>query len=392
MTSPDGAPPYYRFRSQARYARARADLLGWYLTFGQMDTDGPFDPAAFAAEVPSDSPLLTALAGRPAETQPETLHAVLAYLRVCLQLAEQDWPPSESFEAALAATRTSRAMGTTAPSAPPPPVETAEREESAEPSLPQKTRRRPPPRRALGGLILLPLLVLDCWGGGRLLQTTVERHAMAADLQRPLPAFVTALSGLSLSLPGFASACLGTAPDSCRNSDPALPYATDLRADLARARSASSRMLAALAPLAPEGGADWIVATPAQNCRVGGADALEGDWRLVSALCRVRERLTEYELCLVGHPMIADRQCADLMRLAMADTAFDCTDCPPRPANVFDPRLEWTRESRVAAGLVLDARRFAAPDPILRLTWIRLLGDYGWLHAEARRRYAALTN
>ncbi|SNS42012.1 hypothetical protein [Antarctobacter heliothermus] len=392
MTAPVGTPPYYRFRSQARYSRARADLLGWYLTFRQTDTDEPFDLAVFSAGVPADSPLLMALEHRPEEAQPETLGAALAYLRVCLQLAEQHWPPAESFEAALAATRTSGAAGGSASetvAAPPlPPPEPAD----LSPPPPPQPRRRHPLRRALRGLILLALLVAACWGGGRLLQTTVERRAMAADLHRPLPAFVSALSGLSLSLPGFASACLGTAPDNCRKSDPAQPYATPLHADLARARSASSRMLAALAPLAPEDGADWIVATPAQNCRVGGGDTLEDDWRLVSSLCRVRERLTEYELCLVGHPMISDRQCADLMRLAMADTAFDCTDCPPRPANVFDPRLEWTRESRVAAGLVLEVRRFAAPDPILRLTWTRLTGDYLWLRAEALRHYAALSD
>lgn len=388
VTAPVGAPPYYRFRSQARYARARADLLGWYLTCGQTDTDAPFDLEAFAAGVPADSPLVVALAHRPEQAGPETLDAALAYLRVCLQLAEQDWPPSESFEATLAATRTSQLTRVGTAAAPPPPT-------SLEPVAPPPApapRRRHPGRRFLRGLVLLALLVAACWGGGRLLQTTVERRAMAADLQRPLPAFGAALSGLSLSLPGFASACLATTPDRCRRTDPAQAYATALRADLTHARSTSSQMLAALAPLAPEDGTDWIVATPAQNCQVGGADALEGDWRLVSSLCRVRERLTEYELCLVDHPMISDRQCADLMRLAMADTAFDCTDCPPRPANVFDPRLEWTRESRVAAGLVLEARRFAAPEQILRLTWMRLVRDYHWLRAEVLRHYATLSD
>ncbi|WP_417209926.1 hypothetical protein [Antarctobacter sp.] len=388
MTAPTGAPPYYRFRSQARYGRARADLLAWYLTGDQPDEDAPFAPAEFTAALPPDSPLLTALTARPEGAHPDTLGAALAYLRICLQLSELDWTPAESFEAALAATRTAKTARSETvvvqpvAAAPPDPVEV--------PATPVPQRRRPL-GRLLRGMVVLGLLALLGWSGGRLIQTTVERRAIAAELDIPLSGFIAAVSGLSLSLPGFASACLGTAPQSCRSSDPALPYATALRADLARARSTSGQMLAALAPLAPEGGTDWIVATPAQNCRVGGEDALDDDWRLVSSLCRVRERLTEYELCLVGHPMLSDRQCTDLMRLAMADTAFDCTDCPPRPANVFDPRLEWTRESRVAAELALEARRFAMPEPILRLTWHRLTGDYLWLRAEVMRHYAALS-
>ncbi|WP_323768888.1 hypothetical protein [Antarctobacter sp.] len=388
MTDPTGAHPYYRFRSQARYGRARADLLAWYLSGTQPDEDALFDPAEFIAALPPDSPLLTALAARPEGAHPDTFGAALVYLRICLQLSELDWSPHESFEAALAATRTAAAMRSDVP------IDVSSPAPSPDPVKvppPSRPRRRRPMMRALRGLFLLGMLALLGWSGGRLVQTTVERRAIAADLQTPLSGFITAVSGLSLSLPGFASACLATAPQSCRRTDPAQPYATALRTDLSLARRTSGQMLAALAPLAPEGGTDWIVATPAQNCRVGGEDALDDDWRLVTSLCRVRERLTEYELCLVGHPMLSDRQCTDLMRLAMADTAFDCTDCPPRPANVFDPRLEWTRESRVAAGLVLEARRFGTPEPILRLTWSRLTRDYLWLRAEVLRHYAALS-
>ncbi|WP_094035725.1 hypothetical protein [Antarctobacter heliothermus] len=210
MTSPDGAPPYYRFRSQARYARARADLLAWYLTGDQPDEDAPFSPAEFTAALPPDSPLSTPLAARPEGAHPNTLGAALANLRICLHLSELVWPSAESFEAALAATRTAKAVRSETVvlqpvAAPPPdPVEV--------PATPIPQRRRPL-GRLLREMVLLGLLALLGWSGGRLIQTAVERRAIAADP--------------------------------------------------ARARSTSGQMLAALAPLAPEGGTDWIVATPA---------------------------------------------------------------------------------------------------------------------------------
>lgn len=358
------AGPYYHFRSRARYAQARADLLGWYIAEGRPDPDASFDASAFAARVSQDSPLLTALQAR--TLAPATLGAALAYLRGCLSVSEQTWPQAEGFESALAGVLAGGER-------PEPPVTP----EPAAPPVVEIPRPAPAPRRRrpFRRLILLFLLLATGWIGWRVAEVAQERLALAARLDQTVPDFVDALSGLSLTLPGYASSCLDPRTGTCDVADPGHAYAAEVRTDLRAAYDGANRLLAGLAPLAPEGTAAWFVSAPGSDCPLDGADVMDSDRALVAGLCRFRERLTEYTLCLEGHPAITERQCTDLLRLAIADTLFDCTDCPARPANVFNQRLEWQREVQAAAGLAVAAGQMAAPGQVLSIALGRLERD-----------------
>lgn len=393
MSAVAGNGAYYRFRSRARYLQARGDLLGWYLgpggrSGGRSGEDGG-DAARLTAELAPDSPLLAALGAMPEADRPQDLEEALRYLRICLHLAEQEWPPAESFETTLASARSFEPGPVVPPVIEPAPAEPAPAQvmTPAEVRTPRVRRRR---FRLLRGLLVLVLLVAVLWGGGRAAQTGIERLMIADNLNDSLPELAVSLSGLSLSLPAQASACIGAGPGRCRMDARGPAFGERLRTDLVQAQDATSRMLADLAPLThSEDAALWFIAAAGQNCALEVQDALETDRRLVAGLCRIRERLTEYDLCLSGHPAITDRQCADLMRLAIADTLFDCTDCADRPANVFDPRIEWSSEIEDAAGLVRQGQRFAAPDRIGQVTWLRLTQDAEWLRQSAERWRAA---
>lgn len=366
------AGPYYHFRSPARYAQARADLLGWYIAEGPPDQDAPFDVNAFAARVPDDSPLLTALQAR-AEA-PATLGAALAHLRGCLSVSEQTWPQADSFERALAGVLAAQPPSPATAEAAPPPAPPSEAPKDAPATAPGNppVRSRPRPFRRL---MLLLVLAAVGWAGWRVAEAASERLALAARLGQTLPDFVDALSGLSLTLPGYASSCLDARTGTCDVTAPGHAYAEEVRADLRAAYDGTNRLLAGLAPLAPEGTPAWFVLAPGSDCPLDGPGVLDRDRALVAGLCRFRERLTEYTLCLEGHPAITQRQCTDLMRLAMADTLFDCTDCPARPANVFNQRLEWQRELQAAAALAVSAGQVAAPGQVLAIAAGRLERD-----------------
>lgn len=380
------AQPYYRFRSRARYLRARGDFLGWYLAHTPIDEAAPFDRAAFSQALPPESPLLTALDALPETRRPRRLVAALQYLRVCLHMAEQDWPPAESLEATLSAARPAVA----APLPVPPPVPAEAPTETPPPkarSLPEPPAPAAPPRRSrwrwMWQFFALLLIAALAWISGRATQTGLERQSIAADLDRSLPDLQAALSGLSLSLPAQAAACFDAQRPRCLMDARGPSFGDRLRRDLGQAQDAASRMLADLSPLDGSGrGALWFVAAPGENCILTGTAVLDADRDLIAGLCRVRERLTEYDLCLSGHPVISDRQCRDLMRLAIADTLFDCTNCGDRPANVFDQRIEWRSELEDAAGLVRHVHRFAAPIRMARVIRLRLENDALWLRSQ----------
>ncbi|SMX41904.1 hypothetical protein [Maliponia aquimaris] len=366
LTPVQNAGPYYHFRSRTRYAQARADLLGWYIAERRPDPDAPFNLAAFSARMSQDSPLLTALQAR--GDAPATLGAALAYLRGCLSVSEQTWPQAEGFETALAGVLAGRES----------PDRPAEPAPVTPPPEPPDAASAPRRRRPLRRLVLLLLLLAGGWIGWRLAEVTQERLALAQRLDRTLPEFVDALSGLSLTLPGYASSCLDPRTYTCDVTAPGHAYDTEVRADLRAAYDGANRLLAGLAPLAQEGTPAWFVSAPGSDCPLDGADVLDSDRALVAGLCRFRERLTEYTLCLEGHPAITERQCTDLLRLAIADTLFDCTDCPARPANVFNQRLEWQREVQAAAGLAVAAGQMAAPGRVLSIAFRRLEQDVAW--------------
>ncbi len=375
MTGVTAAEPYYRFRSRARYLRARGDFLGWSLSHQSVDEDAALDLARLTAALPQGSPLITALEAVPEARRPKTLGAALHYLRVCLHLAEQDWPAAESLETTLAAMRTPVFVPAPAP------VETPAKTSQPKTEIPPSRRSR---WRWLRGLVALLLIAALCWVSGRATQTGIERQAIAADLQRSLPDLQVSLSGLSLSLPAQAAACIEAETRRCLMDARGPAFGERLQTDILQAQDAASRMLADLSPLdGSDKGALWFVAAVGENCALDGADVLDVDRDLVAGLCRVRERLTEYDLCLSGHPAISDRQCGDLMRLAIADTPFDCTNCGDRPANVFDQRIEWSSELEDAAGLVRHAQRFAAPNQMAQVIRLRLTQDALWIKARA---------
>lgn len=371
MTPVRNAGPYYHFRSRARYAQARADLLAWYAAEGAPDPASRFDAERFAAGIPPDSPLLNALAARTAA--PATLAEALTYLRGCLTVSEQTWPQSEGIESALAGTLAGRV---------PPPVPDVAPDVTPVDPPPRLAAAAPPPlhrrRRPLRRLVLLLVLAAAGWACWHLAGVTRDRLALARPLERALPGYVDALSALSLSLPGYASSCLDPRTGHCDVAAPGHAYAAEVRTDLRAAYDGTNRLLAGLAPLAQAGTPAWFVASPGSDCPLDGGEVLDGDRALVSGLCRFRERLTEYTLCLEGHPAITERQCNDLLRLAIADTLFDCTECPARPANVFNQRLEWQRELQAAADIAVEAGRVAAPDRILRVVARRLGREAAW--------------
>lgn len=379
MTKAAASIDSYRFRSPARLDQARADLLQWFIAHqGHTDAEAAFDRDAFLAHLPPDGPLHSALDSL--SQQPETYAQALGFLRSSIHLSEQQWPPHESFEATLAAALTaqvqSRALATS------PATTDGPARPGAVPDDPAQEQAAP--RKKMGllkRLVLICLLALAVWGGLRFVQNVLERMAITKQAQIVVPTYQTALSNLATSLPAYASICLSQ-DDPCLPQSHMLLSESTALADLQNASESAGHILFALAPLDPQDIAHWGVTPIGENC-LAQTLSIDSDHQLVSNLCRTRERLGEYQLCLSGHPVLSDRQCRDLLRLATVDTVFDCDGCGARPANVFDQRLEWRRELTAAAQLGTQLSRLTRPITLLRATWADLQRDWHAVSAFA---------
>ncbi|SMX29489.1 hypothetical protein TRP8649_03625 [Pelagimonas phthalicica] len=366
----------YTFRSKARLDRARADLLGWYLAHDDQDLSAPFNRKSFEDSLAKDSPLIWALK----EHGGGSYKGTLAYLRNCIQISEQQWKPAESFEQILAAALANNAA-------------LGKPQSQANQGLPEPEGRAAleKPRVRLSQITRSLILLALAWCCFQLIMVSVLRVSLSRDLSTPVSAVEKSLSELSFSLPAAVGFCFGSDDKNCEKADDAVAMKRRALEDIEQTRAEIGLILSKLARLSSGPHPGWSITPLGENCAPLAEENLEEDQELVLGFCRLRERLSEYGLCLSNHPAVRGNQCEEVLRLALVDTIFDCPDCGDRPVNIFNQRLELRQEMFNAAALATKANQLSSLPMIARFTYRKIHQDLRFAQSRLEHYLADFT-